>query len=221
MKTDKEDMTTDIQTVTTDDLRRMTDTEGLVLMGCGGDLQEWVDGINGMLTESGILLEGTKFEHVAAFQYGDITCLLYPFDDVKVDMGRLAMWRLHTHDHFGGTWLSDFVPNQLGGYINSPPQEQSKPDCPLIGQDGNIFNLIGIASRTLREAGMREQAKEMSDRVFASGSYSEALNIIGEYVNITDSRAKDERKPSVREQLQKKPPQQEGQSRKAVPSQER
>ena len=25
-----------------------------------------------------------------------------------------------------------------------------KPDCPLIGADGNIFNLIGIASRTLR-----------------------------------------------------------------------
>lgn len=27
----------------------------------------------------------------------------------------------------------------------------------------------------------------MSDRVFASGSYGEALCIIGEYVNITDS----------------------------------
>ena len=34
---------------------------------------------------------------------------------------------------------------------------------------------------------LKEQAKEMSDRVFASGSYGEALCIIGEYVNITDS----------------------------------
>lgn len=61
-----------------------------------------------------------------------------------------------------------------------------KPKCALIGQDGNIFNLVGIASRTLKQNGMREQAKEMSDKVFSSHSYDEALNIIGEYVEITD-----------------------------------
>ena len=38
-----------------------------------------------------------------------------------------------------------------------------------------------MASRTLCENGMREQAKEMQSRVTASGSYSEALNILGEY----------------------------------------
>ena len=65
--------------------------------------------------------------------------------------------------------------------------------------DGNIFNLLGIASRTLREHGLKEQAKEMSDRVFASGSYGEALCIIGEYVNITDSEP--EHKNSLRQQL--------------------
>ncbi len=59
-----------------------------------------------------------------------------------------------------------------------------KPKCPLIGADGNIFNLLGMASRTLRENGMREQAQEMQSRVTASGSYSEALNVIGEYVEI-------------------------------------
>ncbi len=57
-----------------------------------------------------------------------------------------------------------------------------KPKCPLIGTDGNIFCLLGMASRTLRENGMREQAKEMQSRVTASGNYSEALNILGEYV---------------------------------------
>ena len=59
-----------------------------------------------------------------------------------------------------------------------------KPKCPLIGADGNIFNLLGMASRTLRKNGMREQAQEMQSRVTASGSYSEALNILGEYVEI-------------------------------------
>ena len=59
-----------------------------------------------------------------------------------------------------------------------------KPKCPLIGANGNIFNLLGMASRTLRENGMREEVKEMQSRVTISGSYSEALNVIGEYVEI-------------------------------------
>lgn len=41
----------------------------------------------------------------------------------------------------------------------------------------------------------------MTDRVFASGSYGEALCIIGEYVNITDSQPEAQQKPSVRQQL--------------------
>ena len=64
-------------------------------------------------------------------------------------------------------------------------KQQSKPDCPLIGEDGNIFNLVGIAARTLKRNGLPEQASEMTDKVFGSGSYEEALGIIGEYVNIT------------------------------------
>lgn len=63
--------------------------------------------------------------------------------------------------------------------------EKKKPDCKLIGEDGNIFNLIGIASRTLRQNGMAEQAVEMRDRIRESDSYDKALCIIGEYVNIT------------------------------------
>ncbi len=60
-----------------------------------------------------------------------------------------------------------------------------KPDCPLIGTDGNIFHLVGIAAKTLRRNGLSEEASEMSEKVFGSGSYDEALGIIGEYVNIT------------------------------------
>ena len=43
-----------INTITAEDLRRMPDKEGLILQGCGGDLTEWVDGINEMLTKAGI-----------------------------------------------------------------------------------------------------------------------------------------------------------------------
>lgn len=59
---------------------------------------------------------------------------------------------------------------------------KQKPDCPIIGADGNIFNIMGIASRTLKRSGMPDDAKEMCERVTGSGSYHEALNIIMEYV---------------------------------------
>ena len=65
------------------------------------------------------------------------------------------------------------------------PQEKQKPDCPLIGADGNIFNLMGIASRTLKDNGMRAEAAEMRERIMSGGSYENALCILGEYVNIT------------------------------------
>ena len=60
----------------------------------------------------------------------------------------------------------------------------TKPKCKLIGQDGNIFNLIGIASRSLRLAGLEDKAKEMSQKVMQSQSYTEALSIIMEYVEV-------------------------------------
>lgn len=177
-----------IKKITENDLRQMKDSEGLILQGCGGELQEWLDGINDMFTEEKLLLNGTKFEDIYAFEHDGLTCLMFPFsEDVKLDVGRLAMWRLQTHGQFGGTWLSDYVPNRLGGFTREQQKEESlKPDCPLIGQDGNIFNLMGIASRTLRQNGMSEQATEMCSRITeTAGSYSEALSIIGEYVNIT------------------------------------
>ena len=177
-----------IKNITTSDLRKMNNKEGLILQGCGGEVKEWVDGINDILTENGILLDDTKFDDVSVFQNEGVTCILYPFDNVHLDVGKLSMWRLQSYTALAGTWLSDYVNNKLGGF--EPEQnkaEKVKPDCELIGQDGNIFNLMGIASHTLKQNGMADEAKEMCGRVTKSGSYCEALSIIGEYVNITDS----------------------------------
>ena len=171
----------EIQQITTDDLRRMDGQEGLILQGCGGDLREWVDGINGLLTQAGILLDGSRFESVSVFQHQELTNLLFSFDGVKLDVGKLAMWRLQTHGQFGGTWLSDYVPNQLGGFTKE--QQRQKPKMELLGQDGNIFGILGRSSRLLKEAGQKDQADEMFRRVTSSGSYEEALHIISEYVD--------------------------------------
>lgn len=174
-----------IKKIDKNELRGYEGKEGLILQGCGGNPQEWVDGINDLFTKEGILLDGTKFgdDNCAVFENNGLTCLLYEFnDDTKVDIGKLAMWRIGTHSDLGGTWLSDYVENKLGGFSLTGTK---KPDCPLIGQNGNIFNLMGIAAKTLRHNGLAEQSKEMTRRITDTAqSYDEALGIIGEYVNI-------------------------------------
>ena len=60
----------------------------------------------------------------------------------------------------------------------------NKPKCKLIGEDGNIFNLMAIASRTLKKAELNKEAEEMIERIRNSKSYIQALSIISEYVEI-------------------------------------
>lgn len=62
----------------------------------------------------------------------------------------------------------------------------NKPKVKLVGQNGNIFNILGIASRALKEAGYADEAKEMQTKVFASDSYQEALAIVLQYVDEGD-----------------------------------
>ena len=62
--------------------------------------------------------------------------------------------------------------------------ESKRPKCPIIGADGNIFNIMGLASKTLKRSNMAEEANEMYRRVTSSGSYEEALGIIIEYIRL-------------------------------------
>ena len=61
--------------------------------------------------------------------------------------------------------------------------EQNKPKCQLVGTDGNIFALMGKASRALKENGMKKEAEKMTNGVFDASSYEEALSIICKYVD--------------------------------------
>ena len=97
-------------------------------------------------------------------------------------------WEIQTADgvlyvHFweAESFSFEVVPVQPA----EPTKEQLSPHRPkmkLVEQDGNIFAILGRAARLLRENGQPEQAKEMCDRVYQSGDYCEALNIISEYV---------------------------------------
>ncbi len=50
--------------------------------------------------------------------------------------------------------------------------------------DGNIFCIMGDASREMKRAGMHEEAEEMKKKVMNSGSYAKALGIITDYVEL-------------------------------------
>jgi len=64
-------------------------------------------------------------------------------------------------------------------------QEPNKPECELIGTDGNVFALAGRVRVCLRSAGMLEKAEEFSKKLLECGSYDEALALMAEYVDVT------------------------------------
>lgn len=93
-------------------------------------------------------------------------------------------------------YLPKDVQEKLIGYLrqimeletsSGPTIHPVKPTAPLIGEDGNIFNLMGIAARTLRQAGQCDRADEMLTRVTQSGDYYKALAVIGEYVEFGEA----------------------------------
>lgn len=78
--------------------------------------------------------------------------------------------------------------------INETPEDKEiemdvstvveRPKAKVIGENGNVFNVLAIASRALKSAGDPQSAREMSSRVLASSSYDQALKIISEYVEM-------------------------------------
>ena len=109
--------------LTVEELRRMKDTEGLVFPNCGGDIIEWLDGVNTMLTKEGILLNGTTFSQVSAFHNGGSTNLLFHFtEDVEINIGKLAFWRIATNPNWNAKWFSDYVNNYLDAFVDEAPQ---------------------------------------------------------------------------------------------------
>lgn len=115
--------------ISVDEIKKMVGSEGLILQGCGGDPTEWLNGINETLTEAGILQNGGAFKNISVFEHDGVTNILFPFDDVSsetLNMGKLAMWRLQTHETFGGTWLSDYLPNKLGISTDAPQVENEE-----------------------------------------------------------------------------------------------
>ena len=54
------------------------------------------------------------------------------------------------------------------------------------GETGNIYYLIGQLQRIMRKQRRYTDFNNLRDRIFESGSYEEALAIIGEEVELVD-----------------------------------
>jgi len=60
-----------------------------------------------------------------------------------------------------------------------------KPKVKLVGENGNVFNLMGICSRALKDKKMYAEAKEMTEKITKTAkSYEEALAIMMEYCDV-------------------------------------
>lgn len=59
-----------------------------------------------------------------------------------------------------------------------------KPTCKLIGKNGNIFSLMNIVNRVLKENGLERQSKEMLKKMEDCRDYEQGWSIFKEYVDI-------------------------------------
>lgn len=109
-----------IQIIDPKDLQQAYEGSWFTIVGAGGDLMDWVNGINAMLEEEGIGKPQQWYStigcHVNTFAGSiprpdrdyfphDLSILLFSLDGL--DMGKLAVWRLRTD----GRWFDDVIQN--------------------------------------------------------------------------------------------------------------
>lgn len=89
------------------------ENDGIVLLGCGGELTDWVDGVTEILYDKGISKSKNPSDvwdraEVIETTDGRIDLVLFFKRDHGLDIGKMAIWRLQ----FGGcSWVSDYVVN--------------------------------------------------------------------------------------------------------------
>lgn len=109
-----------VKRIAAGELRSMEVSDGLILQNLKEDPEDCVDAVNALFATRHILKNGTKFHDCLAFDFEGNTCLLFPFTkDVELYPGKLAVWLNRTQRIYQGAWLSDFVDDHLGGFLNA------------------------------------------------------------------------------------------------------
>lgn len=60
-----------------------------------------------------------------------------------------------------------------------------KPKAKVTGKNGNVFVTLGVCTNSLKKAGLKDQADELTKKVFNADSYEEAVKIMNEYCELT------------------------------------
>jgi len=113
--------------------------EGIVLLGAGGDLDQWIEGVSGQLKEEEIatsgdpadLWEHTFYRLTTTGGRTDLAMIFKSSSNV-IDIGKMAMWRLRFGDC---SWISDYIVN----YRNQHGVKEC-PKCgePMTEEDGQL-----------------------------------------------------------------------------------
>ncbi len=61
---------------------------------------------------------------------------------------------------------------------------QDRVTVKLVGEDGNVFAVIGNVRRALIDAGQGDEAAEFVAQAFNAGSYDEVLDLVLAYVEV-------------------------------------
>lgn len=114
--------------------RKMYEGSWFTIIGAGGDINEWKEGLQNMLTEEniGTITEWATFKGIDYNSYyettgdnrypDDITFLAFSIEGLNI--GRLAMFKLR----MGGRWFDDVVDNDMRRegryeYLNSEDED--------------------------------------------------------------------------------------------------
>ena len=117
----------EIGTKTFEDGIRYNDNFGMVIMGAGGDHNEWVEGIEGILKEHEIVSkEFATFSEAYVLSdnvngsEGRCDLVVIFSEDAQPVIGKLALWRLSFGDI---SWIDDFCDNYSGDYVSGNVEE--------------------------------------------------------------------------------------------------
>lgn len=99
--------------------QKENDNEGLVMLGAGGDPNDWINGITDLLHEEDIILNNNPEEvwekiYLLKTTGGRIDLAMVFNSDADINIGKMATWRLK----FGNnSWISDFLINYRDQYM--------------------------------------------------------------------------------------------------------
>lgn len=93
---------------------------GIVIMGAGGKLEDWISGFTNLWKKEGFFAGEIEPIQSAATISGNIKgskgrkdLVIFFNSKCKLDIGKLAMWRLRVG---GVSWIEDFVVNYRNDY---------------------------------------------------------------------------------------------------------